>query len=111
MNATPECPALTYLGTLRINKVEPRGGGVGGSWVTGTMAGHTFEVLVFPEPARGEGYEISGTRISKLFVRGDREKVCVACFDRGWDLQPTTEAARTIVDVLAAGIAETVFGV
>jgi hypothetical protein len=34
----------------------------------------------------------------------------VANFDRGWDLQPTTDDARAIVDFLAAGIAEHTFG-
>lgn len=30
----------------------------------------------------------------------------VANFDRGWDLQPEKDAAREVVDLLAAGIAE-----
>jgi hypothetical protein len=34
----------------------------------------------------------------------------VAAFERGWDVQPTTPAARTIVDLLCAGLAETVHG-
>jgi hypothetical protein len=34
----------------------------------------------------------------------------VANFDRGWDVEPTTDIAREIVDFLAAGIAEHVFG-
>jgi hypothetical protein len=34
----------------------------------------------------------------------------VANFDRGWDLEPTTDAAREIIGFLAAGIAEHTFG-
>ena len=64
---------------LKITKTEGRKN-VGGTWVSGSIAGHTFQVLV------------------------------VANSDRGWDLEPTTDDAREIVDFLAAGIAEHTFG-
>ena len=51
-----------------------------------------------------------GSRISKLCVREKGTKTNAACFDRGWDTKPTTPAAKAIVDLLAAGLAETVFG-
>ena len=97
------------LGTLRITKVQPRAS-CGGSWATGTIAGHRFEALVFPEHAEQPGYELGGSRISKLWLRDTASGATVANFDRGWDINPTTDAARRIVDLLAAGLAETVFG-
>jgi hypothetical protein len=98
------------LDTLVITRTEPRRMGVGGVWVSGTIAGHRFEALVFPEHAADPGFELEGSRISKLWLavapRGD----VVASFERGWDLQPTTPTAAVIVDLFIAGLAERVFG-
>lgn len=98
------------LGTLRIAKSTGRGSrGVGGRWVSGSIEGHTFQALVFPEHAESESYELGQSRISKLWLREQKTRATVANFDRGWDIQPATEMARRIVDLLAAGLAETVF--
>lgn len=82
----------------------------GGNWVHGTIAGHSFEALVFAEHAESSSYELDNSRISKLHLTHQITKRTVAAFDRGWDITPTSEVARAIVDVLAAGLAETIFG-
>ena len=97
----------SLLDTLTIKKVQQRP--VGGSWVTGTIGGHAFEALVFPEPATNPEYEIPGSNISKLWLADARREV-VAEFDRGWNRQPSTEAAKQIVDLLAAGLAAHIYG-
>ena len=96
--------------SLRITKTEGRQLNAGGTWVRGTIAGHTFQVLVFEGHAENEAYELGTSRISKLWLRRQADRQVVANFDRGWDLQPTTDDARAIVDFLAAGIAEHTFG-
>ena len=83
---------------------------MGGTWVTGSIAGHTFQVLVFEDHAECEEYELGTSRISKLWLRRQADRQVVANFDRGWDFEPTTDAAREIVGFLAAGIAEHTFG-
>jgi hypothetical protein len=95
------------LGTLKITKVSPRTS-VPGSWVDGTIGGHRFQALVFPEPASDPAFEIEGSTIGKLWLADPRGKV-VADFDRGWNIEPATETAKRITDLLAAGLAETVF--
>ena len=83
---------------------------MGGTWVTGSIAGHSFQVLVFEDHAECESYELGTSRISKLWLRRQADRQVVANFDRGWDFEPTTDAAREIVGFLAAGIAEHIFG-
>ncbi|MBL8815254.1 MAG: hypothetical protein JNL58_04435 [Planctomyces sp.] len=95
--------------TLKITKTTRRGLEVGGTWVSGTIAGHTFEILVFADHAENEEYELGTSRISKLWLRRQADRQVVANFDRAWDLHPTTGDAREIVDFLAAGIAEHTF--
>lgn len=96
------------LATLRITKNDGRR--VGGRWVTGTIAGHAFDALVFPEHAECETYELGDSRISKLFIRRDADRATVAHFERGWDVEPQNDLARALVDLLAAGLAEMIFG-
>jgi hypothetical protein len=95
------------LGARVIRKVTKRTSAPG-SWVTGTIAGHRFEALVFPEPASDPAFEIEGSNISKFWL-GDESGRALADFDRGWNLKPTTELAQRITDLLAAGLAETVY--
>jgi len=106
-NQTPD--ASEILETLRITKVQRRTSG-GGSWVVGTIAGHRFDALVFPEHAESPDFELAGSRISKLWLKHLDTQTTAANFDRGWDIRPTTPIAATIVDLLAAGLAEHVFG-
>jgi hypothetical protein len=80
-----------------------------GTWVKGTLNGHRFDALVFPEHAECPDYELDDSRISKLWLQRIADKVTVANFDRGWDIRPTTKTAQTIVDFLAAGLADCVY--
>ena len=84
--------------------------GVPGVWVAGTIAGHRFEVLVFPEPSPSVEIELEDSRISKLWLQRLSDKTTVANFDRGWDVRPTDKTAQAIVDFLTAGLAGHVFG-
>ncbi|HMN41864.1 MAG TPA: hypothetical protein PKE29_13550, partial [Phycisphaerales bacterium] len=81
-----------------------------GTWATGTIAGHDFCALVFPVHALNRDWELGDSRISKLSLTEQGRSTRVAAFDRGWDLRPTTDIAKRIVDLLSAGLAETVFG-
>jgi hypothetical protein len=94
---------------LQITKTEGRAN-AGGTWVNGSIAGHTFQVLVFEDHAESEQYELGTSRISKLWLRRQADRQVVADFERGWGLHPTTDEAREIVGFLAAGIAVHVFG-
>src|SRR4051794_38014866 len=79
------------------------------AWVTGTIADHYFDALVFPEHAECESYELGDSRISKLFLQRNSDRQTVAHFERGWDVEPTNDLARQLVDLLAAGLAEFIF--
>ena len=108
MNATKE----TIADDLVISTQTPRLG-LPGVWVAGTIAGHRFEVLVFPSGDADTGcpdFELGEGRISKLWLERIADKQCVANFDWGWDTPPKTDDAQAIVDFLAAGLAEHVFG-
>lgn len=75
--------------------------------MTGTIAGHRFEALVFPEPATNREWEVGGdSRISKLWVQRISDQTQVYNWDRGADIEPTTELAGVIVGLLAAGLAD-----
>ncbi len=94
---------------LKITKIDSSRQ-MGGTWVTGSIAGHSFQVLVFEDHAECEEYELGTSRISKLWLRRQADREVVANFDRGWDFEPTTDDGRAIVGFLAAGIAEHTFG-
>jgi hypothetical protein len=96
------------IASLHITKRDGRP--TGGTWVSGTIAGHNFEALVFPEHAESASYELAQSRISKLHLTHQITNRTAAAFDRGWDITPTSDMAKAIVDVLASGLAETVFG-
>jgi hypothetical protein len=93
---------------LRITKASRRASG-GGTWVIGTIAGHWFNALVFPEHAECPEYELDESRISKLWLQRIADKTTVANFDRGWDHPPANPTAAAIVDFLAAGLAELIY--
>lgn len=94
---------------LEITKITRRDSG-GGTWVIGTIAGHRFEALVFPEHAECPDYELGDSRISKLWLQRIADKTTVANFDRGWDHRPANTIAAAIVDFLAAGLADFAYG-
>ena len=98
--------ASEVLDTLVIKKVQRRTS-AGGAWVVGTIAGHRFDALVFPEPATNREWEVGGdSRISKLWVQRISGPTQVYNWDRGGDVEPTPALAGVIVDLLAAGLAE-----
>ena len=99
---------VAMLATLEITKTTPRH--IGGTWVEGNIADHAFEALVFKGHATCADYELGTSRISKFFLQEHFTHTMVACFDRGWDTEPTTAKAKIIVDLLAAGLAEQTFG-
>ena len=53
---------------LHVTKTTRRAAG-NGTWVCGTIAGHRFDALVFPEHADNPDWEIGDSRITKLWVR------------------------------------------
>ncbi|MDP2322837.1 MAG: helicase-related protein [Gammaproteobacteria bacterium] len=65
---------------------------------------------MLPGHATDAAFELDDSRISKLWLQEHFTHTEVACFDRGWDRQPATDAARAIVGLLAAGLAKHVFG-
>lgn len=78
----------------------------GGRWVEGTLKGHQFAALVFPDHATDPGYELGESRISKLWVQRLSDEKTVFNWDRGMDVPAENETAQAIVDFLAAGIAD-----
>ena len=86
---------------LEITKTTRRAYG-GGTWVSGTIAGHRFDALV----SECEEYEIGDSRISKLWIQRTADKRTVFNWDRGPDQPATTDLAQAIVDFLAAGLAD-----
>ena len=53
---------------LRITKTTRRAAG-SGTWVCGTLHGHRFDALVFPEHAENAEWELGDSRISKLWIK------------------------------------------
>ena len=95
--------------SLTFTTISRRDSGAG-AWVSGRIAGHRFEALVFPEHAESEEYELGTSKISKLWIQRLADQKTVLNFDRGWDVQPTDDLAGRIADFLAAGLAEHVYG-
>jgi hypothetical protein len=94
---------------LTITKTTRQAAGAG-TWVCGRLNGHRFDALVFCDHAENPAFELGESRISKLWVQRLADKTEVANFDRGWDVRPTTDEAAAIVDFLAAGLADHIFG-
>jgi hypothetical protein len=92
-------------GDLRIKMTTRRAAGAG-TWVIGTIAGHRFGALVFPEHAEYPDYELGDSRISKLWVKRLSDKQTVVNFDRGWDIRPANATAASIVEYLAGNLAK-----
>lgn len=90
---------------LTITKTERRTG-AGGAWVNGTISGHSFSALVFPEHAENPDYEIDDSKISKLWIQRIADKETVFNWDRGADITAQTHAVEIIVGFLCAGLAD-----
>jgi hypothetical protein len=93
---------------LEITKRSRRASGAG-TWVTGTLIGHRFEALVFPEHAENPAWEIGDSRISKLWIQRQADKREVFNWDRGADVAAADEVAAQIVDFLAGGLADFIY--
>ncbi|HEX4055484.1 MAG TPA: hypothetical protein VHX86_14565 [Tepidisphaeraceae bacterium] len=90
---------------LDITKKSRRASG-GGTWICGTIAGHRFDALVFPEHAENRDWEIGDSRISKLWVQRLSDRQTVFNWDRGADVSAADKTAAAIVDFLSAGLAD-----
>lgn len=93
---------------LTITKPTPRQN-AGGTWVSGSLHGHTFQALVFAEHAVNADWELGDSRISKLWIRRQCDRVVVFNWDRGLDVAATTDLTQEIVNFLSAGLADFVF--
>lgn len=82
-----------------------------GTWACGTIHGHRFDALVFPEHAENPDYEIDDSRISKLWLQRLADKVTVYNWDRGQDVPAADRVAAAIVGFLCEGLAEHTYGI
>ena len=108
MTDANETDGLDLGDDLNITKTTRRNSG-GGTWVCGTLHGHRFDALVFPEHAENPEWELGGSRISKLWVQRLADKQTVFSWDRGMDIPAADQMASAVVDFLAAGLADHVF--
>ena len=95
-------------GDLRLERIERRTSG-GGAWARGTLNGHRFEALCFPEHAENPDYEIGQSRISKLWLSKLSNKETSFNWDRGLDVPAASQKVQAVVDFLAAGLADYVY--
>jgi hypothetical protein len=107
MNAT-DLDDLDVGHDLEITTVTQRVAAAG-TWVCGTLSGHRFEALVFPEHAANPEWEIGDSRISKLWVQRLADKQTVFNWDRGADVNANDELTQAIVDFLAGGLADHIY--
>ena len=99
------------LGDDLVIERSKRGSWTGaGTSVSGSVAGHAFQALVFPEHAMNAEWEIGDSRISKLWVRRIADRVVVYNWDRGQDIPAADAEAQQVVDFLCAGLAEHTYG-
>ena len=106
MNATND--DLDVGDDLEITKITRRYSGAG-TWVCGTLNGHRFSALVFPEHAENPEWEIGDSRISKLWIQRLADRRQVFNWDRGADVPAADQTVACIVDFLAGGLADYVY--
>jgi len=107
MNATnPEDLDLGF--DLEITKTTRRAAGAG-TWVSGTLHGHRFEALVFPEHADNPEWEIGDSRIGKLWIQRLDDQRQVFNWDRGADVPAADPTTQQIVNFLAGGLADFIY--
>ena len=68
-------------------------------WIEGTIDGLRFQAKVYDE---GSEFGISEGRVSKLWVSDEAKRQIVMCYERGWDVEPTTAAERRLLEALLA---------
>ena len=94
---------------FKITKIERRESAPG-TWVNGSLSGHTFCALVFPERATDPEWEIDDSKITKLWIRREADKKVVFDWDRGPGVRAETEEAKAIVGFLCAGLSDHIYG-
>jgi hypothetical protein len=94
---------------LALTCITPRRAHAGGLSVTGTLAGHRFDALVFADHAENLMFELGTSRISKLWLRRLADGRTVFNFDRGLDVPPTDPDAERVVEFLQEGLADFAF--
>ncbi len=109
MSPATDCTDPDFGDDLSFTHIHPREA-CGGTWVIGLMAGHQFQGLVFRDHAENPAWELGDSRISKLWVRRIADSRVVFNWDRGADVPAADATAARVVDFLAAGLAEHVFG-
>jgi hypothetical protein len=107
MNATND-DDLDLGHDLEIKQRSRRASGAG-TWVSGTLNGHRFEALVFPEHAEHAEWEIGDSRISKLWIQRIADKREVFNWDRGPDRMAADDTTLQIVSFLAGGLADFIY--
>lgn len=106
MNATQDC--FDVGNDLAINKIT-RNFACTGRWVCGTICGHRFDALVFPDHADNRDWEIGDSRISKLWVERIADGRMTFNWDRGADVLAVDELTTAIIDFLAGGLADHIY--
>ena len=92
-------------------RIRRRPSGFAGTWVSGSLHGYVFDALVFPAHAEQTDYELFGnSQISKLWLRRISDRVTVFNWDRGEDVPAADAEVAAVVEFLAEGLAESVFG-
>jgi len=93
---------------FEITETTRRAAGAG-TWVCGTLCGHRFDALVFPEHAENPEWEIGESRISKFWVQRIADKQQVFNWDRGADVPAADQTVACIVDFLTGGLADHIY--
>ena len=99
-NETPH----TDIGDDLVIKKKSRRHSAAGTWVVGSVAGHRFDALVFPEHAENRDWEIGDSKISKLWIQRLSDRQTTFNWDRGADVAAADATTQAIVDFLCAGL-------
>lgn len=107
---TPETDPFDFdlASDFQITRRSRQAAGAG-TWVQGTLAGHRFDALVFPEHATNPDWELAGSRISKLSVQRSANRKTVFSWDRGPDIDADNDLALAIVHFLCDTLANRVY--
>lgn len=71
---------------------------LGNGWKTSFKNGFEAQILSFDEPSE---YGINEGRISKLWIRDNKNHKTVCNYDRGWDVEPTAEVLGFYNEIIA----------
>ena len=69
----------------------------GANWVEGYIGEYHYQALVFP---CGSKFGIDDGNISKLWICHQTTRKMVVNYDRGWDIEPTDENIKEMVDAI-----------